>query len=669
MRRHRSRLVVPFAVIALGASAALGGTTGSLAAPPAATNGLSPSQRIAQKFGLQTAPKHAASARKGQAAANPYVSTLPSGVQPDYAGWRATMAAKAAKRAKSPARVAAQKEAVGRAVLAAPLLHDEQEPVDSNGSNDKRASAEPVGLFGTGRRDNPRLRILGSIADLPIDTSPLTGVAEDNGQLNKATDTKIDGRGGITTTSVLGDGPHGTLTGDGSNDYDFYKLVATKGDKLTVDTRGTDTVDTVVGIYNSAGELLAVNDDAGGDTLSSLLGFPVPATGTYYALVAGYGETSLPPDPNDSGSGEGGNDEGTYQLKITAGPYDTDYYAVDLAKGDVLGATVTGALSLAVFRPDGGRMVTSVQNDASSVYPPSSPLPGGGDTTIAYVAERTGRYTLRVDGDPGRYDATVEDYRPGSEIDPAKRVQTVFLDFDGARVNTGIFGGPGVRTLSPFSAFIAKWGLNRSQEGVLIDKITSGVRENIQRDLAAKGLNDKLAVRVINSKDHADIFGSENVSRVIVGGTIAQSGIPTIGIAQYIDPGNYSHEDTALVLLDVLSNDDPTDDASLNYYLRPGSDRAGFVSRAIANVTSHEIGHYIGNFHTDGQDGVHNLMDEGGSNFGQNLYGVGPDGIGGTKDDEDIDFRTDTYSLFEGFGGKENTLNVSAWAFVRGANQ
>ena len=62
-------------------------------------------------------------------------------------------------------------------------------------------------------------------------------------------------------------------------------------------------------------------------------------------------------------------------------------------------------------------------------------------------------------------------------------MQTVFLDFDGARVNTGIWGGPGVRDLSPFSAFIAKWGLTRSQEGLLIDKITAEVTENIRTDL------------------------------------------------------------------------------------------------------------------------------------------------------------------------------------------
>jgi hypothetical protein len=261
------------------------------------------------------------------------------------------------------------------------------------------------------------------------------------------------------------------------------------------------------------------------------------------------------------------------------------------------------------------------------------------------------------------YDTVVEAYRPGSEVDQAARVQTVFLDFDGARVNTGIWGGPGVRELSPFSTFLGKWGLTRAQEATVIDKITATVRENIRRDLIEKGLNDDVAVQVTNSKDNPDLFGKPNVSRVIVGGTIDQSGISTIGIAQYIDPGNFGHQDEAIVLLDVLSA--PAGPASsLNTYLDASSDRIAFVTAAVANVTAHEVGHTIGNYHTDNADEIHNMMDSGGANFGQNLYGVGPDNVGGTADDENIEFQTDTYAPVEGFTGLEDTENVTSWAFA-----
>ena len=92
-----------------------------------------------------------------------------------------------------------------------------------------------------------------------------------------------------------------------------------------------------------------------------------------------------------------------------------------------------------------------------------------------------------------------------------------------------------------------------------------------------------------------------------VGGTIEQSGVDTIGIAQSIDPGNYDREESG---------------------------------HAVGNVISHEVGHLIGNWHTDNTDRVANLMDAGGENFGL-LFGVGKDGVGGTKDDPDVDFGKD----------------------------
>jgi hypothetical protein len=663
-RRRRLRLL--FASVASSTALVLAAAPATWAGPDSAD--LSRAQRLALEAGIQVSPKAAArSTAKSKLGVNPYLANLPDASRADYASWRKQLAVKGDQRASSSSLARARVRAAGR-VLAAPFVHDEEEPAGTAGSNDSQGNAELVRGFGTGRRENPRVRILGQLVDLAPASRPLAVRREDNGALRLATATRINGTGARTSTSVLGDGPHGSAA-DGSNDFDFFALTSREGLAITVDTSTTEEVDTVVAVYDAAGELLAVNDDAfiEPNILASRLTFDVPADGTYYVLVGGFSpEGSLPEDPTDSGSGAGGAAEGPYQVKITSSEVDRDYYALRLDKGDVIGSVGNGAASnLRIWRPDGTQMVGADSLDASFLYAPQSPLPGGGNTTLAYVAEESGTYAIQVLGTTGNYDTLVEAYRPGSELDPAPRVQTVFLDFDGARVNTGIWGGPGVRTLSPFGSFVARWGLPRSQEAVLINRITATVRENIRRDLIEKGRNDQVAVRVINSATSRDIFGRTNVSRVIVGGTIAQAAIPTIGVAQYIDPGNYGHEDSALVLLDVLSDRARDNDASLNFYLRRRSDRVGFVSRAVANVISHEIGHLIGNFHTDASNETPLLMDSGGANFGTNLYGVGPDGIGGTADDQDIDFGTDNYAPEEGFTGVENALNVSAWAYVR----
>ena len=72
-------------------------------------------------------------------------------------------------------------------------------------------------------------------------------------------------------------------------------------------------------------------------------------------------------------------------------------------------------------------------------------------------------------------------------------------------------------------------------------------------------------------------------------------------------------------------------------------------------MTAHEAGHFFGDWHTDNADETANLMDSGGANF-QNLFGVGPDNVGGTADDRDVDFGDDVFSAAEGFVGIEDTL-------------
>ena len=182
--------------------------------------------------------------------------------------------------------------------------------------------------------------------------------------------------------------------------------------------------------------------------------------------------------------------------------------------------------------------------------------------------------------------------------------------------------------------------------------------------MEAFGLNPDFRVRILNSRDNRDVFGQDNVSRVIVGGTINESGIPTIGIAQSIDPGNYGTEETALVLLDVLS--DPSvefGDPSLNTYMTPASDRVTFVGRAIGNIVAHEAGHFFGDWHVDQFNDQANLMDQGG-NFPL-MFAVGPDGVGGTADDTDVDFGEDALNPNEGFVGVEDTLTRLSFAFTR----
>ncbi len=80
-------------------------------------------------------------------------------------------------------------------------------------------------------------------------------------------------------------------------------------------------------------------------------------------------------------------------------------------------------------------------------------------------------------------------------------------------------------------------------------------------------------------------------------------------------------------------------------------------------MVSHEAGHFFGNWHVDQFNDTLNLMDQGG-NFPL-LYGVGPDGIGGTADDPDVDFGEDEFNPSEGFTGIEDTLGRLATVLTR----
>jgi Bacterial pre-peptidase C-terminal domain len=619
--------------------------------------------------GIQVVPKQAAGAKAQPTTANPYLALLPDATQVDKSYWDQVVEAKSAERAGARQRAALSNRATASAAAATPpLLHDEAEPAGIFGSNDTHATAELVKGFGTGRRLNNKSRILGQISPDPVTITTLTPFAEDNGSIPLASDPGVSAtRRGARTNGTIGDGPHGSA-GTDSGDFDFYRVTATAGQVLIADTdlpaTPTPALDSVVVLYDDEGVVIASDDDSG-EGLSSLLQFPFTETGTYYLMVAGFGGgTIFPADPFDSGSGLGTGSEGPYSIALTVSTPDRDYFAVDLVAGDTIGSTVTGVGTELIIRDETGRVVLGSEQDASSLYPPNAPLPGGGNAVATNVAARPGRYSVEVVGTAGRYDITLEAYRPGAEATPQGTTQTLFLDFDGARVNTAIWGGPGVRQLSPLAGFLGRWGLTAADEDRVIDQTIRAVRENIIADSRDHGTDPRFGLQILNSRDHADPVGQPNVHRIIVGGTIAESGINTIGIAQFIDPGNFALEDNALVLLDILSSPPASSTASLNRYITPESNKIGFIGRALGNVIAHEGGHLYGSYHTDTFNEVQNLMDAGGNFPG--MFGVGPDRIGGTADDDDYDFGEDTLYPSEGFIGTEDTLNTTAWGLTKG---
>ncbi len=93
----------------------------------------------------------------------------------------------------------------------------------------------------------------------------------------------------ISSTTI----PHATVQATGSGTHEWYRFTAGEGETVTIDIDGTSGIDTVVRIYDAAGNPLAQNDDGPVDVGSSVrqdsfLSFTVPAGGVYYIVVGTY---------------------------------------------------------------------------------------------------------------------------------------------------------------------------------------------------------------------------------------------------------------------------------------------------------------------------------------------------------------------------------------------
>lgn len=506
----------------------------------------------------------------------------------------------------------------------------------------------------------------------------LISPVEDDGAIPLANLTGLPlGPGGkVFAQGVIGDGLHG-LAGTGTGDFDFYRVSAVAGQVITVDVdtpNPTAGLDSAVFIFDSTGHLLGSFDDDS-RSFDSFAHLMAPFSGDYYVAIGAW--PPLPPlDPFDpsSGNGFGAFSEGAYSVTIEVADDAIDYYSFDLAAGDIFGANVTGnAGRLELYDPSGALLIGSSQDVMTYAYlrAADSPLPVGGRATLAYVINTPGRYSLAVSsGSVGAYDLQLRDFRPVLEQQPVYSHQVLFLDFNGATVNTAenfpLWGGNPDAHLSPLVSFLPSWGLTAADEGRVIDAIVATVAENYAADVSGalgRGLNGDFTVtgragefqiEILTSRDHPDPFGLyPNVSRVIIGGTQAESGLfGLVGISPSVDVGNFDTSETAVVLLDVLS-------VALNTVrIADGKSMVDLLGVSVGNIISHEAGHFFGNWHTDFT--APNIM------LPSLLVGIGPDRIFGTADDVDIDFGRGSYLQDEGFAGTEDTLNTLAFGLATG---
>ena len=546
-------------------------------------------------------------------------------------------------------------------------------------SNNSPATATPVPGFGTGPGDDPSARLTGSQGGIGFSTGSISSDPGDT--IATAFNTGVtNGQAVIFSGGVIGDG---TFAAQG--DFDFFRVDAVAGQEIIAEV-DTDSVgaglDSILGIYDASGNLLHHNDDGSvflvnaSSGIDSSLRFVAPTDGAYYLAVGGFFGSAtpfdLPNDANTGGTGPGSGSTGNYSLLVGLAAGDQDFFSVELEAGDILQAGfASGFAHTSIRAPDGSEMIGSFFN-LSSVFPTVSPL--STNTNAAVIAPTTGTYTIGLTYGSGSYALDLDVYRPVLENNFTGTKQILYIDFDGAVVDTRVFGGSNpAASLSPLSSFLPNWGLNSSDEDAVIDAILDTIIENVQTDIGIFGNNGDFdttntpgdfGIEILNSRDHADVFGQPNVSRIVIGGTIAESGISTIGIAQSLDIGNFDTAEDSLVLLDLLSAASSNPNSLNQYGINAGRSIIELIGVGVGNIAAHEAGHYFGNFHTDQFYSGAGLMDQGGNL--DNSIGIGADRIFGTADDEDVDFTREHFVQSEGLTGFEDTLNTIAFGLATG---
>lgn len=147
-----------------------------------------------------------------------------------------------------------------------------------------------------------------------------------NDSIGAATATGITGASNdaVLVSGTVGNGLYGNTAGD----FDFFSFTAPARSEVVIDVTtpnpgGAGNLDPVAAIYDSSGNLVAVDDDESGALKDSLIAWTPTSAGTYCAAIGGFRAWEgtpaeiLPVDATLEGTGPGKGSTGTYSLRIS----------------------------------------------------------------------------------------------------------------------------------------------------------------------------------------------------------------------------------------------------------------------------------------------------------------------------------------------------------------
>ena len=279
-----------------------------------------PRQQMALDLGIQVAPKGGVAAR-GQGRPSrptrgwPTCRTSPTPTTSRGTSRCTRRPTSAPTRPSSPPTGACR----GRGRCRRPFVHDEEEPAGTAGSNDTAPNAEPIAEFGTAAAKNPRVRILGELANLAgshrrAPSPPTRTRARSRWPPTPASTAPArSARRPCSATAPTAARPATAATTSTST-----RSTSAPASRSSPTPRARRPASTRSSASTPPTAPRSPPTTTAAPACSATCVHPGGRRATTTSSSAGYDFFGpLPDDPTDSGSGNGGADEGNYNLAIS----------------------------------------------------------------------------------------------------------------------------------------------------------------------------------------------------------------------------------------------------------------------------------------------------------------------------------------------------------------